>query len=351
MKDSYNLTSKAETKSFDNEGIMNINTSNNLSQINRKYKRNSKSKKKNKRKAQKIIESPYSSHPKSDHNRSKSSYVKGAKTLKSIFQVYRETGLTDKSKNSEKSKNSINSKSPIHVGKDTTNKNLSNFRYLNMASKNDYVQTEEKSHDFSNYLNSIPNSISLTEFYNKPIKSPKITKTVTLYNKACSKKTQKYNKNIKKSITKKIEEGRAGKFQLVQRSTSLHTDSFLKKAKKDYGDEWDKSQQPNAIHNRSVQNDVKKSPTFSHFSKRPASNTSMIYSDYNAGGRVDTSQNSLHQAIMSTIKRKASKNEESHFYPYSHKMTQLDSRFTKSLQIHSPNSKFSHRDGSKVSLL
>ena len=43
------------------------------------------------------MESPYSSHPKSDHNRSKSSYVKGPKSLKSIFQVYRDNGLTENS--------------------------------------------------------------------------------------------------------------------------------------------------------------------------------------------------------------------------------------------------------------
>ena len=362
MKDNYNLTSKAETKSFDNAGnIVNKNASSNTTtETSKKYKRVSKNKKKEKRKNNKVLESPYSSHPKTDHNRSKSSWVKGSKALKSIFQVYRETGLADKT-------DKIKSNVDINTGKFDKTKRKEN--------KSDYVQTDEKSQDFSNYLNSIPNSKSLSEFSNRPIKSPKITKIVALYSKAGNKKAQKNSKNFKKSINKTINDAKTRKFQLVQRSTSLHTDSFFSKAKKDYGVEWEKmvkSQNPNILHNRSVQNDVKRSPMFSNvyginnmlgniyggskslvksmvMPKRPGSNTSVRHSDYSLGSGTETSQNSLRQAIMSNIKRKASKNDDANFYPISHKMSQLDSRFTKSLQINSPNTKFINHE-TKVSV-
>ena len=82
--------------------------------------------------------------------------------------------------------------------------------------------------------------------------------------------------------------------------------------------------------------------------KRPGSNASVANSEYNVTSSVETSQNSLRQAIMSTIKRKTSKNEEIIQYPISDQITQLDSKFTKSLQINSPDSKFSHRENKIV---
>jgi hypothetical protein len=70
--------------------------------------------------------------------------------------------------------------------------------------------------------------------------------------------------------------------------------------------------------------------------KRPASNASMANSEYNLMNSIETSQSSLRQAIMKVLKKKNNN------YP-DNNMTPLDSRFTKSLQIHSPGSKFSHR--------
>ena len=140
------------------------------------------------------------------------------------------------------------------------------------------------------------------------------------------------------------------------------------------------SQPANPFHNRSVQNDMRKSAAlkergyrpndkrthnvyssmFSNASgiqsqmnsimlpKRPGSNASVVNSEYNVTSSVETSQNSLRQAIMSTIKRKTSKNDERIQYPISDQITQLDSKFTKSLQINSPDSKFSHRENKIV---
>jgi hypothetical protein len=100
IKDKYDLHSKAETKSFDNAGGM-LSKKHTSSSINltSKVRKSSKSRKRDKNvvKGMKKMESPYSSHPKSDHIRSKSSYIKGPKAFKSIFKVYREAGVTGKS--------------------------------------------------------------------------------------------------------------------------------------------------------------------------------------------------------------------------------------------------------------
>lgn len=99
IKEKYDLSSKAETKSFDNAGNMpnkkHISSSSNLAT---KVRKSSKSRKRDRNiiKGLKKMESPYSSHPKSDHIRAKSSYIKGPKSFKSIFQVYREAGINNK---------------------------------------------------------------------------------------------------------------------------------------------------------------------------------------------------------------------------------------------------------------
>ena len=167
------------------------------------------------------LESPYTSHPKSDHNRSKSSYIKGPSNLKSIFQVYREAGISGKSSKEIKPTKDVNSTLPIHIGKDNLkigginfklsknsgkHKKKGNFHDTSMNSytatintrnraskkpeylrhnevqkfsQNDYVQIEDRSHDFTNYLNSMPGSAALTEYVNRPIKSPTVNKAVS----------------------------------------------------------------------------------------------------------------------------------------------------------------------------
>lgn len=79
-------------------------------------------------------------------------------------------------------------------------------------------------------------------------------------------------------------------------------------------------------------------------SKRPASNASVSNSEYNMMTSVETSQKSLRQAVMATINRKTNRRDEGTIYTTTDKLAPLDSRFTKSLQIASPNSKFSHRE-------
>jgi hypothetical protein len=76
----------------------------------------------------------------------------------------------------------------------------------------------------------------------------------------------------------------------------------------------------------------------------------MANSEYNVMNSIETSQSSLRQAIMKVLKRKTTKHSDKAIYSKSENMTPLDSRFTKSLQIHSPGSKFSHRLQSKTSI-
>ena len=81
------------------------------------------------------------------------------------------------------------------------------------------------------------------------------------------------------------------------------------------------------------------------FPQRPASNTSMTAnSEYNINHTIETSQNSLRQAIMSVLKNKNSKNNMDTVISMQEGGTPLDTRFTKSLQIQSPGSKFSNRE-------
>lgn len=78
-------------------------------------------------------------------------------------------------------------------------------------------------------------------------------------------------------------------------------------------------------------------------------NASMANSEYNVMNSIETSQNSLRQAIMSVLKKKT-KNQDDTLYSMPETNTPLDSRFTKSLQIHSPENKFSHREVNKQSI-
>jgi len=228
---------KAETKSFDNvPGLPSKVQSNSTVNLNFKQKRGSKSKKRSKNKNSKKMESPYSSHQKSDHTRSKSSCVKGPKILKSIFQIYREAGMTGKSSKNIKQSQNINSTLPIHVGKDSfrigginfkMNKHMSRLKCkpqkeinlnsymvdLNTRSRsneksdlpqskgikkvtqNDYVQIEDKSHNLSCYLNPNSGVNSSGDSSVKTRKSPTVNKAVSLYAKVANKKVMKYKKN------------------------------------------------------------------------------------------------------------------------------------------------------------
>ena len=91
--------------------------------------------KRGKPKTFKKMESPYSSHPKSDHNRSKSSYVKGPKSLKSIFQVYRNNGSTENSAIDQKQTKNVNSSMPIQIGIESFKIGSINFKLNKNQSK------------------------------------------------------------------------------------------------------------------------------------------------------------------------------------------------------------------------
>ena len=205
--------------------------------------------------------------------------------------------------------------------------------------------------------------------------------------------TKKLSKTrrIKMNSNNRKEEGSSAKRRKLSMSPNKNKSVYIKdpffKQKEEKGESMDQgvsilnSQPPNPFHNRSVQNDMRKnaalkergykqtdkrthnvySSMFSNASgiqsqmnsimlpKRPGSNASVTNTEYNIATSVETSQNSLRQAIMSTIKRKTSKNEENIKYPIVDPITQLDSKFTKSLQISSPDSKYSHRDN-KISV-
>lgn len=78
------------------------------------------------------------------------------------------------------------------------------------------------------------------------------------------------------------------------------------------------------------------------FQQRPGSNVSMAANtEYNINN-VETSQNSLRQAIMSVLKTEKASIDP--VLSIQEGGTPLDTRFTKSLQINSPSSKFSHRE-------
>jgi len=78
-------------------GFQNQNQINSNINLSTKTKKHSKSRKRERPWLREIKkrENPYSSHPKTDHIRSKSSYV-GPSSFKSIFQIYREAGVNGK---------------------------------------------------------------------------------------------------------------------------------------------------------------------------------------------------------------------------------------------------------------
>lgn len=211
---------------------------------------------------------------------------------------------------------------------------------MNIASRGERPELRS-----SAYLPSHPHSTSTTEYLNKPLKSPTINKPVSLYNKVANRKAMKYkrSKHDMKSKKHKPSHNTSKPEPKTSKANRSSKNLALKDRSYNAGDLRSHNLYSSMFSEGAGMNSQLNSMIFS---KRPASNASMANSEYNMLTSVGTSQNSLRQAIMSTIKRKNSKGKKEVKYPSSEQMTPLDSKFTKSLQIHSPGSKFSHREPS-----
>ena len=378
-----------ETKSFDQCGTMphKKQTSSTVN-LNIKSKKNSRSRKREKHwmRGMKKMESPYSSHPKSDHIRSKSSYIKGPKSFKSIFQIYREAGINGNNLKDLKS-SKINTSLPVQFGKEGVKIGSLNFKVKKGNSKsrrtqkhdkslpshsvsmntrnrssnkrgdlidkrskkidtigtlvpNDYVQIEDKP-KYGQILDN-PSFAPMSDFIAKATKSPTVQKSKTSFNKIHKNKKNfmKPKKNSTKDSFHKQRETPKSKNQ-SKKNDLLRGEDIL-----------DKSYNPGdrKAHNiyssmfsegPGIQNQINSMI----FPQRPGSNASMTAnSEYNVNNSIETSQNSLRQAIMSVLKNKNSKNQMETLYTANESNVPFDTRFTKSLQINSPGSKISHRE-------
>ncbi|CAI2373701.1 unnamed protein product [Moneuplotes crassus] len=359
IKDQYDFVSEFETKTFDNCRIISNNKKTNSSMnLQIKNKTNSGSRKREKpwNRAIQKRESPYSSQPKADHIRSKSSYIKGPSSFKSIIQKYRERGISgNNSKDLKISKNKHFLSSPskknafqVENIKFKTKKSTSKPRRVlkndSISSQSHSLNTRNRSTKRSDLLKKqahqkkasgtlIPN-----EYSNKFAKSPTVPKHKSLTNKISISR-----KNIMDPKNQSSDTSVYGKRETSKSKAQIGKKDILTK------DRMAKSYHPGSNTGHDIYSSmfsdgsgINSQLSSMIFPQRPGSNTSMAANTDFIANNVETSQNSLRHAIMSVLKTEKAITDP--VLSIQEGGTPLDERFTKSLQIYSPSSKFSHRE-------